>query len=177
MTFEERIARLRNAIRDIPDFPKPGIVFKDITPILRNPTLLADSVDLLAETLGDRRPTAIVGIESRGFLFGTPLATKLGIGFVPVRKPGKLPYKTIAHSYALEYGEDTLEIHEDALGRDDHVVIVDDLLATGGTLEATCELVRKLGATVIGCRCIIELGFLDGRKKLPDTDMRSLIAY
>ena len=174
---DDRIELIKSAIRDVPDFPKPGIVFKDITPVLRQGQLLDHVVDLMAESIAKHEPTVIVGIESRGFLFGTPLATKLGIGFVPVRKPGKLPHRTLSHTYTLEYGEDTLEIHEDALHANDRVVIVDDLLATGGTLNAACQLVSKLGANVSACRLLIELSFLQGRKNLPETDLHSLITY
>jgi adenine phosphoribosyltransferase len=174
---DPRLESIRRLIRDVPDFPKPGILFKDITPMLADGEVLRAAIDLLAESLGNVRPTAIVGIESRGFLFGAPLATKLGVGFVPVRKPGKLPYKCRSVSYALEYGKDRLEIHEDALGPADRVFLLDDLLATGGTMGAACELVEHCGAEVLGCRFLIELGFLAGRERLPGRDCRALLVY
>jgi adenine phosphoribosyltransferase len=166
-------------IRDVPDFPKPGIVFKDITPILADPEAMA----LLYEALAapylnlDKPVTKVLGIESRGFIFGAPLADRLGAGFVPVRKPGKLPWRTVSESYSLEYGEDTLELHEDAVTDGENVVIVDDLLATGGTLAATCRLAKRIGANVVGCSVLIELGFLKGREKLSDHKVYSLITY
>jgi adenine phosphoribosyltransferase len=174
---DPRLETIRRLIRDVPDFPKPGILFKDITPMLADGRALGYAIDLLAETLGAAKPTAIVGIESRGFLFGAPLAKQLGVGFVPVRKPGKLPYKCRSVSYALEYGTDRLEIHEDALGAADRVFILDDLLATGGTMAATCELVEHSGAKVLGCRFLIELGFLAGRTRLKGHDCRALLVY
>jgi adenine phosphoribosyltransferase len=157
---------LRSAIRDIPDFPKPGILFKDITPILHDAKLFRAAVNLFAGRLKGRRVTKIVAIESRGFLFGAALANKLGLGLVPVRKKGKLPYKTIQQSYDLEYGSATLEMHEDALTRRDRVVIIDDLLATGGTAAATIALVERLGAKVVELDFLVELAFLKGRAKL-----------
>lgn len=161
-------------LRDVPDFPKPGILFKDITPLLSDPTALDASITQLA-ALGWDGVTKVVGIESRGFIFGVPLALRLGVGFVPVRKPGKLPYKTHSREYSLEYGTDRLEIHQDGVGGADRVLIVDDLLATGGTMAATCELVEAAGATVAGCSAVIELGFLDGRKRLGERRFDSLI--
>ena len=170
---------ISSLIRDVPDFPKPGIVFKDITPILADPKAMALIYEALATPyLGpDVNVTRVLGIESRGFIFGTPLAHRLGVGFAPVRKPGKLPWKTVAESYALEYGEDTLELHEDAVQKGDRVVLVDDLLATGGTLAAACKLVERLGAEIVGCSVLVELGFLDGRKRLGDRPLHSLIRY
>lgn len=170
---------INGLIRDVPDFPKPGIVFKDITPILSDPEAMEKVYASLAEPFlnSDLKVTKVLGIESRGFIFGTPLAHRLGVGFVPVRKPGKLPWKTVSESYALEYGEDTLELHEDAVGEDDRVIIVDDLLATGGTLRAACKLTERLGATIAGCSVVIELGFLKGREKLADWTIHSLVTY
>ena len=170
---------ISSLIRVVPDFPKPGIVFKDITPILADPKAMALIYEALATPYlaPDANVTRVLGIESRGFIFGTPLAHRLGVGFAPVRKPGKLPWKTVAESYALEYGEDTLELHEDAVQKGDRVVLVDDLLATGGTLAAACKLVERLGAEVVGCSVLVELGFLDGRKRLGDRPLHSLIRY
>ena len=158
------IATIRAAIRDIPDFPKPGIVFKDITPLLSNGRLFGKTVDLIAERYRDQKIDTVLGIESRGFIFGSALAYKLGAGFSVVRKPGKLPYETHSANYELEYGRDTLEIHVDAVPSHARVVIADDLIATGGTAAATAELVSKLGATVVECAFVIELTFLKGRE-------------
>ena len=168
---------LTSLIRDVQDFPKPGIVFKDITPILADPGAMNQVYDALVAPYRDAGVTKIVGIESRGFIFGTPMADRLDVGFVPVRKPGKLPWKTVSESYALEYGEDTLELHEDGVGEGDKVVVVDDLLATGGTLSAACRLVRRLGAEIVGASVVIELAFLEGRKKLEGTTVHSLLSY
>ena len=164
-------------IRDVPDFPKPGIVFKDITPILSSPAAMTAIYDALAAPYREAGITKVIGIESRGFIFGTPLADRLGVGFVPIRKPGKLPWKTVSTSYALEYGEDSIELHVDSVGPDDRVVIVDDLLATGGTLEAACRLVKGMGSEIVGCSVVIELGFLEGRAKLADHTIHSLVKY
>ena len=163
-------------IRDVPDFPKEGIVFKDITPLLGNAEALRRTIDLLAEVSSEHEYDLICGIESRGFIFGTALATKQGKGFIPIRKPGKLPWQTASQSYDLEYGTDTLEIHVDACeGR--QVLMVDDLLATGGTMEAGVELVRKVGGNPVACSFVIELSFLSGRSRLPDVPVNSLIQY
>ncbi|MGE0712254.1 MAG: adenine phosphoribosyltransferase [Planctomycetota bacterium] len=162
----ELAALLEGLIRDVPDFPKPGIVFKDVTPVLASPEAMRALGDALAAPYREAGVTRVIGIESRGFIFGTPLAERLGVGFAPVRKPGKLPWKTVSESYALEYGEDTLELHEDAVGPGDKVLIVDDLLATGGTLTAACRLTKRLGAQVIGACVVVELGFLEGRQRL-----------
>ena len=162
-------------LRDVPDFPKPGIVFKDITPLLADPTALRAAVDALTERIAATRPDRIVGIESRGFLFGVPIALQLGLGFTPVRKPRKLPWKTRSVSYDLEYGTDTLEIHEDGVGQGERVAIVDDLLATGGTCKATTILVQGLGAQIAGAFFVVELGFLGGREKLDGQVVESLI--
>jgi adenine phosphoribosyltransferase len=171
------IARIRAAIRDIPDFPRPGIVFKDITPLLSNGSLFGKTVDLIAERYRGQKVDTVLGIESRGFIFGSALAHKLGAGFSVVRKPGKLPYETHSADYELEYGKDTLEIHVDAVPRDARVVIADDLIATGGTAAATAELVSKLGATVVECAFVIELSFLHGREKLKPHKVFSVLQY
>ncbi len=163
MTIAEK---LNSAIRDIPDFPKPGIVFKDITPVLSDPKLVREIVDWLVQKAKDDNIDVIVGVESRGFLFGMMIAEKCGIPFVPVRKEGKLPHKTIKHAYELEYGSATMEIHADAVKPGQRVMIHDDLLATGGTAQAAAVLVEKLGAIACNFTFLIELGFLEGRKKL-----------
>ena len=170
-------AELKAYIRDVPDFPSPGILFRDLTPLLAAPEALAASVDLLEAWARPRRPDVIAGVESRGFLFGAPLALRLGLGIVPVRKPGKLPWKARRASYALEYGTDSLEMHEDALARGERVVIVDDVIATGGTARAVAELTERLGARVAGYAFLIELSFLGGRDKLGGYDVASLIRY
>ncbi|MBF0281515.1 MAG: adenine phosphoribosyltransferase [Zetaproteobacteria bacterium] len=167
---------LRDYIRDVPDFPKPGIVFKDITPLLADGNAFAESVSQLSCHMPND-VDIIVGIESRGFLFGAALAQQLNMGFVPVRKPGKLPADVHHIEYELEYGFDRLEIHRDALKEGTRVVIVDDLLATGGTAAATIKLVEQLGADVVACLFVIELNFLNGRKKLQDVETHSLLAY
>ncbi|QDU65740.1 adenine phosphoribosyltransferase [Engelhardtia mirabilis] len=161
-------------IRDVPDFPKPGIVFKDITPLLQNPECLKASIDGLAQAVDPASYDLICGIESRGFIFGTALARQLGKGFIPVRKPGKLPWKTASESYELEYGTDTIEIHVDACeGR--RVLVVDDLLATGGTMEAALKLIRKVGGEPVAAAVVIELGFLPGREKVAPVPVHSLL--
>jgi adenine phosphoribosyltransferase len=169
--------RLKDLIRDVPDFPKKGIVFKDITPLLADPTALRESVEALAATFASSGPEVVAGIESRGFIFGTAVAARLGVGFVPVRKPGKLPAETIAESYDLEYGTDALEIHVDAISAGTKVLIVDDLLATGGTAAAAAALVRRLGGEIAGISFVIELEFLNGRSRLADLPVASLIRY
>lgn len=168
---------LNDYIRNIPDFPKPGIMFKDITPLLANAHALDAAISQMEAHFRDQNVHTVVGIESRGFIFGAPLALRLGASFVPVRKPGKLPYTTERLEYALEYGTDALEIHVDAVLPGNPVVICDDLLATGGTVQATKQLVEKIGGKVIGCCFLIELGFLNGREKLGDTEVLSLIQY
>lgn len=168
---------LKEWIRDVPGFPKPGIVFKDITPMLGNPEVMAYVEYRLHEEFADSGFTAVAGIESRGFIFGANLARRAGVPFIPVRKEGKLPAATIAESYTLEYGEATVEIHEDAVGSGGRVLIVDDLLATGGTAAATVRLVRRLGAEVVGLAFVVELVFLDGRKQLKGERVVSLIRY
>lgn len=163
---EQLVNRLKEAILDVPDFPKPGIVFKDITPILEDPELYADTVGALHDRYVDQGITAVAAPESRGFLVGAPLAISLGVPLVLVRKPGKLPRATISQSYELEYGTDEVHIHADAVHEGDRVVIVDDLLATGGTAKAACELIERTGAAVAESAFMIELGGLEGRKKL-----------
>ena len=171
------IAKIRGAIRDIPDFPKPGIIFKDITPLLSNGSLFGRTIDLIADRYRGQTIDTVLGIESRGFIFGSALAYKLGAGFSVVRKPGKLPYETHSASYDLEYGKDTLEIHIDAVAPNSRVVIADDLIATGGTAAATAELVSRLGATVVECAFVIELSFLNGREKLKPHKVFSVLQY
>jgi adenine phosphoribosyltransferase len=168
---------LAGAIRDVPDFPQPGILFKDITTLLKDPVALKEMVNQMLVYARQKEVDVIVGIESRGFIFGMPLAYELGIGFVPVRKPGKLPAETISRSYALEYGSNSLEIHRDAIGVGQKVLIVDDLLATGGTVNATCELVEAVGGDVVGLLFAIELEFLKGREKLPSRDIYAVVAF
>lgn len=171
------VETLRALIRDVPDFPKPGILFKDITPLLSDPAGLALSVELMAQPFRGKKVDVVVGAESRGFIFGTALATTLSAGFVPVRKPGKLPWKRRRHEYALEYGTDSLEIHEDAVRQGQRVLVVDDLLATGGTLAACAELVGKIGAEIVGLVVLIELVGLGGRKMLPGLPVHSVVRY
>lgn len=168
---------LKGLVRDVPDFPKKGILFKDITPILKNPEALQFAVDELSDLIEGMRPSQIVGIESRGFIFSPILAYKLKAGFVPVRKRGKLPAETIRTSYQLEYGENELEIHQDAILEGMRVAVVDDLLATGGTAQAAIRLVEKLGGEVVGVAFLVELTFLKGREKLAGRNVCSLIQY
>ncbi len=168
---------LRSYIRDVPDFPKPGIMFKDITPLLRAPEALNATIDRLAEPFHGQRITAVAAIESRGFIFGSCVAQKLGVGFVPIRKPGKLPWTTRRQEYVLEYGSDALEIHDDALTASDRVLIVDDVLATGGTLEAAAQLVAGSGATIMSLATVIELSFLNGRTRLGNLPLHAVLSY
>lgn len=175
--MSEDIKSIQRAIRDVPNFPKPGIVFKDITPLLADGALFAKTIDLLAGRYQNQKIQTVLGIESRGFIVGAALAYKLGAGFSVVRKPGKLPYETHKASYELEYGTDSLEIHIDALAPNSRVIIADDLIATGGTAAATAELVSKLGGTVVECAFIIELSFLKGRDKLRNFRVFSLLQY
>jgi adenine phosphoribosyltransferase len=168
---------LRDHIRAVPDFPKPGILFRDITPLLSNPASLQYSIDMFAEKVAAYQPDYIAAIESRGFIFGMPLAYKMGVGFAPVRKPGKLPAAIHTASYTLEYGTDTLELHQDAFPKGSRVLIVDDLIATGGTAAATAELVEKTGSQVVGYGFVIELVALEGRSKLPDVPVTTLLEY
>jgi adenine phosphoribosyltransferase len=169
--------QLREAIRDIPDFPKPGIIFRDISPILSNAALFRQVVDALASKAEEFNPIKIVGIDARGFLFGAAVAYKLGLGFIPVRKKGKLPYRTIAYSYVLEYGRADMEMHVDAVEAGERVVLVDDLLATGGTSAAAVHLIKQLGATVEAALFFIELVDLGGRKQLAGVPVYTLIQF
>ncbi|HLL75729.1 MAG TPA: adenine phosphoribosyltransferase [Pyrinomonadaceae bacterium] len=168
---------LKRLIREVPDFPKPGINFYDITTLLKHPEGLRKTVDALSKSFEGERVDTVIGIEARGFIFAPALAYHLGAGFVPVRKPRKLPAECVSVSYALEYGQDTLEMHRDAVGQGHRVLIADDLLATGGTAKAVCDLVEKLGGTVAGLGFVVELEFLPGRKRLEGYDVRSLIKY
>ena len=170
-------ALLRKHIRDVPDFPKPGIIFKDITPLLQNPEIFKGIIRAFKERYAVQKIDAIVGIESRGFLFGAPLAHELGAAFVPIRKKGKLPYQTVTMSYDLEYGSATIEMHIDAVAQGHKVVVVDDLLATGGTAEAACKLIECQGGHVIECAFVVELAFLGGREKMGARNVYSLITY
>ena len=168
---------LKKYIADIPDFPEPGVIFRDVTPLLANKDAYQESIRLISEFAKDKKVDVIVGPEARGFLMGTPLAYALGVGFVPVRKPGKLPSEIISYSYGLEYGEDTLEIHKDSIKKGQKVAIVDDLLATGGTMEATAKLIEKLGGEVVSMQFLIELESLKGRENLSKYDVNSLVKY
>lgn len=175
--METEIAEIRQAIRDIPNFPKPGVIFKDITPLLGNGRLFRRTIDLMADRYRSQAVDMVLGIESRGFIIGSALAYKLGAGFCIVRKPGKLPYETHRATYELEYGSDTLEVHRDGLQPHARVLIVDDLIATGGTAAAAAALVTKLDAQVLECSFVIELSFLKGREKLKPHWVFSLIRY
>ena len=174
---ETRVEIIRSKIRDVPDFPKPGILFKDITPVLADPRAFNLCLDLLAETFDGQQVDGIVGIESRGFIFGAALASRMRKAFIPVRKPGKLPAATHKVSYELEYGTDTVEIHRDAIAPGESVIVVDDLIATGGTAWAACELVKKLGGNVLGAAFVIELTFLPGRKRLEPVPVSTILQY
>ena len=169
--------KLDDFIRDVPDFPKEGILFKDITPLLASPKAFKACIDQLAAHAGALGAEAIVGMESRGFIFGAALAAAVGVPFVPARKPGKLPAKTVSVEYELEYGTDTLEMHADALKKGTRTLIVDDLIATGGTAEATAKLIEEVGGVVAGHLFVIELEFLAGRKRLGDVPVRALLKY
>lgn len=169
--------RLKAKIRDIPDFPKPGIIFKDITPLVKDPAALRLAVHQLLHPFLGRDITAVAGMEARGFIFGSLVAWELGIPFIPLRKPGKLPYDVQSVCYDLEYGSAELQVHIDAFDENDKVLLIDDLLATGGTAKASCELIEKLGATVVACAFIVELDFLEGRQKLQDYEVHSLLHY
>jgi adenine phosphoribosyltransferase len=168
---------LKTLIREVPDYPKPGILFYDLTTLLQDPAGFHELIDKLCEHYAGKHVDLVVGVEARGFIFAPALAYRLNAGFIPVRKPKKLPWKTASCTYALEYGTDTLEIHADAVKPGQRVLISDDLLATGGTAAATAELVRKLGGEVIGASFAVELTFLNGRKKLPGVDVISMIQY
>ncbi len=167
----------KKLIRDIPNFPKQGIIFKDITTLLKNPEGLNNAADELVNSIHGKHITKVAGIESRGFILGGIVAQKLGAGFIPIRKPGKLPAESISESYSLEYGTDRIEIHKDAIQKGDKILLHDDLLATGGTMEAACKLVERLGGEVVQISFLIELNFLHGRDKLKKYDVRSLIQY
>ena len=169
-------ALLASRVRDVPDYPKPGVVFKDITPLLADHVAFAGAVDAIVNHHGRGTVDKVVGIEARGFILAAPVAYHFGAGFVPVRKAGKLPAATFSQSYALEYGEATIEMHRDALTAGDRVLIVDDVLATGGTAAATVDMVRRTGADVVGLSVLIELTFLDGRSRLPGVDVHALLA-
>ena len=169
--------KLKAAIRDVPDFPKPGVVFKDITPLLQSGELFKTTIERLAGPFQRKGITHVASIESRGFIFGAPVAYLLGAGYIPVRKKGKLPFKTLSHTYELEYGTDTLEMHADSVDGTSRVLIIDDVLATGGTARATCQLVEKLKARVAGLSFVIELEFLNGRSKLRGYDVTALLHY
>jgi adenine phosphoribosyltransferase len=164
-------------VRDVPDFPKPGILFKDITPVVQNHDALKQVVTLLASWARDRKIDGVVGIEARGFIFGAPVALELGVGFIPLRKLGKLPYDRVTEEYALEYGTNTVELHSDSIRPGQRILIVDDLLATGGTAAAAARLVERLGGVVAGLAFVIELGFLAGRKVLSQYEIETLINY
>ena len=172
------VEQVRDKIRDIPDFPKKGILFRDITTALKDKDALKQMIDYLADKFKDEKIDYIVGLESRGFIFGMPLAYNFNAGFIPIRKPNKLPGETLSETYDLEYGTDTFEIHADALKKGDRVLIVDDLLATGGTAAAACNLVKRTGAEIVGCAFIIELDDLGGRNKMPkDCKIVSMVHY
>ena len=168
---------LKDFIRDIPDFPKKGIIYKDITPLLAHAEAMQTAVDLFLKYLPTKNIDKVVGIESRGFFFATLLAQKLNAGFVPVRKKGKLPYKSFSEIYSLEYGEDELEIHEDAIAKGEKVLLHDDVLATGGTASATCRLIEKCGGEIVQCNFLVGLDFLKGEEKLKPYNVKSLIHY
>lgn len=169
--------QLKAKIRDIPDFPKPGILFRDITPLVKDPLSLRLTVHHLLHPFLGQEITAVAGMEARGFIFGSLVAWELGVGFVPLRKPGKLPYDVQTVSYDLEYGSATLEVHIDAIGAGDRVLLIDDLLATGGTAKASCELIESLGAEVVACGFVVELDELKGREKLQRWPVHSLLHY
>ncbi|MED5369904.1 MAG: adenine phosphoribosyltransferase [Myxococcota bacterium] len=169
--------RISATIRDVPDFPKPGILFKDITPVLADAALMQEINQAMLAFAKEQGAEAVVGMESRGFLFGVPLAMELGVPFAPARKPGKLPYQSVGYEYELEYGSNRLELHVDAVKKGQRVLIVDDLLATGGTADATARLVRELGAEVVGFAFLVELNFLEGAKALGGVPHCSLVQY
>jgi adenine phosphoribosyltransferase len=173
----DAIDQLRAAVRDVPDFPKPGIVFKDITPILSNGKLFRASIDVFLEQCRDKEIDKIVGIDARGFLFGSAVAYELGVGFVPLRKKGRLPYKTESAKYSLEYGEAEMELHIDAIEHGEKIVLIDDLLATGGTSASAARLIKKVGGVLLEAQFLIELEFLHGREKLAQTSVTSFLKY
>ena len=169
--------QIKNAVRDVKDFPKEGIIFKDISPVLQDPELLKKSIDLLTATVDGQKVDKVVGIDARGFLFATPVALALKAGFVPVRKKGKLPWQTISTSYDLEYGSNTVEMHKDAIQPGERVMLVDDLLATGGTAAAAVKLLKELGADIVCVSFLIELEFLNGREKIDCANIQSILTY
>ena len=173
----DTVEKLRAAVRDVPDFPKKGIVFKDITPVLNDPVLFRESIDLFLEQCRGKNVDKIVGIDARGFLFGSTVAYELGLGFVPIRKRGKLPYRTDTAKYSLEYGEAEVEMHTDAVREGERIVLVDDLLATGGTSAAAAVLIRNTGADLLEAQFLIELEFLQGRQRLEPTPVTSFLKY
>jgi adenine phosphoribosyltransferase len=176
--FSDSLAQLRTAIRDVPDFPKPGILFKDITPVLADAKLMKLAIDGMIEPFAGQQVDKVVGIDARGFIFGAMIAQRLGAGFIPVRKKGKLPWKTHGLDYSLEYGTNSVEMHIDALAPGDRVLLADDLLATGGTAGAALRLIQDSGATLLGSTFFIELGFLEGRQKIDHTGpIHSLIHF
>jgi adenine phosphoribosyltransferase len=168
---------LKARIRDVPDFPEPGVLFKDIMPLLADPACFHEVTDLIADWAEPRKPDVILGAEARGFILGATVAYKLGCGFVAARRPGKLPWKTVSATYALEYGENSLELHADAITSGQRVLVHDDVLATGGTARAICDLAEQLGGEIVGVAFVIELGFLEGTKQLEGRDVHSLIQY
>lgn len=169
--------QLKDFIRDIPDFPKPGIIYKDITPLLQDPDATRAAVDAFLKLLDNRKIDKVVGIESRGFFFATLLAEKLNAGFIPIRKPGKLPFRTHSESYSLEYGKDTLEVHVDGIKKGERILIHDDVLATGGTAAAACKLVEKMEGEIVQCNFLMDLDFLKGREKLKPYEVVSLFTF
>jgi adenine phosphoribosyltransferase len=174
---QDSLTKLAQAVRDVPDFPKPGIIFKDITPVLANGELFRLVIGEFVAACRELKPDKIAGIDARGFIFGGAIACELGIGFIPIRKKGKLPYKSQSISYALEYGEATIEMHEDAIGRGERVVLLDDLLATGGTAAAAIQLIQQAGGEVVEAQFMIELAFLNGRDRLGNVPVRTLLRY
>jgi adenine phosphoribosyltransferase len=175
--MELDVGRLKELVRDVPEFPKPGVVFKDITPLLADPDAFRAAVDAIADHYAGHGVERVVGIEARGFILAAPVAYRMGASFIPVRKPGKLPWQVARQEYLLEYGSDQLEVHRDGIFTDERVLIVDDVLATGGTAAAAVQLVRHLGGTPVGLAFLIELGFLGGRERLGGIEMLSLLSY
>jgi len=177
MDMNQPLIDLKSRIRDIPDFPEKGILFRDVTTLLKDPAAFRQVIDQMTDYFRDSRATHVCAVEARGYMFGAPLAYNLNMGFIPVRKPGKLPYDTISQAYELEYGKNVLELHRDAVGPGDRVLVVDDLIATGGSSRATAQLIETLGAEVAGFGFIIELGFLKGREALEGYEVYSLLQY
>jgi adenine phosphoribosyltransferase len=176
-TAEERAARIKGLVRDIPDFPRPGVVFKDITPLLADRESFSSCIDDLAGWFEAAGVDKVIGVEARGFIIAAPIAYRLGAGFVPVRKKGKLPSGVYSDTYELEYGVDTLEVHTDAIGQGERVLLIDDVLATGGTAASARRLVDKLGGKTVGFGCVLELSFLGGRRRLPGLAVEALVSY